>query len=95
MVTPASFPARKSPAWPCLISSVARRRAVLLVLLGGTITGCAQNAATTVTVDAQANRRAINPNIYGVSYSNKQLNWFGRDKQLFLPAAESSSKSGN
>jgi hypothetical protein len=28
----------------------------------------AQNPATTVSVDANANRRAINPNIYGVAY---------------------------
>jgi hypothetical protein len=28
----------------------------------------AQNPATTVTVDAAANRHAINPNIYGVAY---------------------------
>jgi hypothetical protein len=30
----------------------------------------AQNAATTVTVDAAANRHAINPNIYGVAYGD-------------------------
>src|SRR6266481_10109483 len=28
----------------------------------------AQNPATTVSVDGNANRRAINPNIYGVAY---------------------------
>src|SRR6266851_4141029 len=30
----------------------------------------AQNPATTVTVDASANRHAINPNIYGVAYGD-------------------------
>src|ERR1051325_135469 len=30
----------------------------------------AQNSATTVNVDANANRRAINPNIYGIAYGD-------------------------
>ena len=35
----------------------------------------AQNAAVTITVDANASRRAINPNIYGVAHATKaQLN---------------------
>jgi hypothetical protein len=32
----------------------------------------AQNTATTVNVDAAANRRAINPNIYGIAYGDAQ-----------------------
>ncbi len=35
-----------------------------------TIHGLAQNPATTVNVDANANRRAINPNIYGIAYGD-------------------------
>ena len=35
----------------------------------------AQNAAVTITVDANASRRAINPNIYGVAHATTaQLN---------------------
>ena len=34
------------------------------------ISASAQNPATTVTVDAAANRHAINPNIYGVAYGD-------------------------
>src|SRR5437867_10635865 len=43
----------------CVISAV-----VLLSI----IPAFAQNPATTVSVDANANRRAINPNIYGIAY---------------------------
>src|SRR5207249_2009347 len=43
----------------CVISAV-----VLLSL----IPAFAQNPATTVSVDANANRRAINPNVYGIAY---------------------------
>ena len=32
----------------------------------------AQNSATSVSVDANANRRSINPNIYGVAYADAQ-----------------------
>ncbi len=32
--------------------------------------GFAQNPATTVNVDANANRHAINPNIYGIAYGD-------------------------
>ena len=47
----------------------------------------AQNSATTVNVDANANRRAINPNIYGIAYGdahdmqalNAPLNRWGGD----------------
>src|SRR5438270_10761691 len=39
----------------------------------------AQNPAATVSVDANANRRAINPNVYGVAYGTAatlaDLNW--------------------
>ena len=39
------------------------------------ITGLAQNPAVNINVDANANRRAINPNIYGVAHaSTSQLN---------------------
>jgi hypothetical protein len=42
-----------------------------LLLLGAALCGrtaLAQNAAVTVNVDAQANRHAISPNIYGIAY---------------------------
>ncbi|HEX8551427.1 MAG TPA: hypothetical protein VF681_07700 [Abditibacteriaceae bacterium] len=32
----------------------------------------AQNAAATVSVDVSKNRRAINPNIYGVSFASRE-----------------------
>ena len=38
------------------------------MVLAGVSGARAQNAATTVAVDAQSHRRAISPNIYGVSY---------------------------
>src|SRR3984885_13646483 len=34
------------------------------------VTLVAQNPATTVNVDANANKRAINPNIYGIAYGD-------------------------
>src|SRR5258708_17674338 len=34
------------------------------------VTLVAQNPATTVNVDASANKRAINPNIYGIAYGD-------------------------
>src|SRR5271155_4447956 len=51
------------------------------------IHGLAQNPATTVNVDASANRVAINPNIYGIAYGdahdmttlNAPLNRWGGD----------------
>jgi Glycoside hydrolase family 44 len=41
---------------------------ISLVIVFGAAQALAQNALTTVTVDANANRRAINPNIYGIAY---------------------------
>jgi hypothetical protein len=42
---------------------------LLTILLGGAQI-LAQNALTSVAVDANANRHAINPNIYGISYGD-------------------------
>jgi hypothetical protein len=41
---------------------------ISLVVVFGAAQALAQNALTTVSVDANANRRAINPNIYGIAY---------------------------
>jgi len=41
-----------------------------LIALPTSICGDAQNPATSVNVDAAANRHAINPNIYGVAYGD-------------------------
>ncbi len=57
------------------------------ILLLSAIPGSAQNPATTVNVDANANRHAINPNIYGIAYGdahdmttlNAPLNRWGGD----------------
>src|SRR5450631_3802899 len=46
------------------------RLALALIIPIFTIHGLAQNPATTVNVDANANRRAINPNIYGIAYGD-------------------------
>jgi PKD repeat protein len=46
-----------------------RRLAAAAVLAAATVTLYAQNPAVTVSVDAAANRRAINPAIYGVAYA--------------------------
>src|SRR5580698_8556330 len=43
-----------------------------LVALLSTVLAFAQNPATTVNVDANANRHAINPNIYGIAYGSAQ-----------------------
>src|SRR5215475_7742425 len=40
------------------------------ILLIFAIDGLAQNPATTVNVDANANHRPINPNIYGIAYGD-------------------------
>ena len=40
------------------------------LILSCALTLAAQNAATTVSVDASANKRAINPNIYGIAYGD-------------------------
>ena len=58
-----------------------------LLLLYCVLQGLAQNPATTVNVDANANRHAINPNIYGIAYGdshdmttlNAPLNRWGGD----------------
>ncbi len=47
----------------------ARRLAAATVLAAATATLYAQNQAVTVTVDVSANRRPINPAIYGVAYA--------------------------
>ena len=49
-------------------------RASLIVLLG-LAPALAQNPLTTVSVDATANRHAINPNIYGVAYGDARTTW--------------------
>ncbi|HTR34493.1 MAG TPA: glycoside hydrolase family 44 protein [Bryobacteraceae bacterium] len=45
-------------------------RIVLPLIVFGAISSLAQNPATTVSVDANANRHAINPNIYGIAYGD-------------------------
>jgi hypothetical protein len=42
----------------------------LILFLASAISMLAQNAATTVQVDANANQRAISPNIYGINYGD-------------------------
>ena len=57
------------------------------LIMVGALRGFAQNPATTVSVDANANRHAINPNIYGIAYGdahdmatlNAPLNRWGGD----------------
>src|SRR5215831_13822367 len=49
---------------------LSHRLGISLVILIFTSQGLAQNPATTVNVDASANRRAINPNIYGIAYGD-------------------------
>jgi hypothetical protein len=46
------------------------RLSLSLIILFGAVPGFAQNPATTVNVDASANRHAINPNIYGIAYGD-------------------------
>src|ERR1700693_4219910 len=46
------------------------RLSLSLIILFGAVPGFAQNPATTVNVDANANKRAINPNIYGIAYGD-------------------------
>ncbi len=43
-----------------------------LIVLFGAAQALAQNAATSVSVDASANRHPINPNIYGIAYGTAQ-----------------------
>jgi hypothetical protein len=45
------------------------RFSLLLFLLLIPVSAKAQNAAVTINVDANANRRVINPNIYGVAHA--------------------------
>jgi hypothetical protein len=47
----------------------ASRAALGLAVVAAVSVGYAQNSAVTITVDAAANRRAINPAIYGVAYA--------------------------
>ena len=46
------------------------RATLSLIMLIGAVQGFGQNPPTTVNVDASANRHAINPNIYGISYGD-------------------------
>ena len=50
-----------------MLSYQVRLAAIALLSAG---LGLAQNPATTVNVDANANRHAINPNIYGIAYGD-------------------------
>jgi hypothetical protein len=52
--------------------SSARNSAVRfsVIVVFGAAQGLAQNALTSVIVDANANRHAINPNIYGIAYGD-------------------------
>src|SRR5579872_7557213 len=43
---------------------------LLLIALCAALPIVGQNAATSISVDAGANRRAINPNIYGIAYGD-------------------------
>ena len=45
---------------------------LLVLVVGGAVGALAQNAATTVNVDANASRHPISPNIYGVAYATAQ-----------------------
>src|SRR5690349_9483600 len=45
-------------------------RASIGLLLFCATAGFSQNPATTVNVDANSNRRVINPNIYGIAYGD-------------------------
>ena len=48
-----------------------RAQLALGIFIGlAAVSGLAQNPATTVAVDANANRHAINPNIYGIAYGD-------------------------
>lgn len=49
-----------------------RSAVFMLGLCAGAAGGAADNPATTVQVDAAANRRPINPNIYGVNWAETQ-----------------------
>lgn len=52
---------------------VSLRHAIVLLVLGlGVTGGAADNPPTTVQVDVAANRRPINPNIYGVNWAETQ-----------------------
>src|SRR5579859_4512692 len=50
-----------------MLSYQVRLAAIVLLSAGA---GFAQNASTTVSVDVNANRHAINPNIYGIAYGD-------------------------
>ncbi len=51
------------------MTMTARRLAAAVTVAAATATLYAQNPAVTVTIDVSANRRAINPAIYGVAYA--------------------------
>ena len=53
-----------------------------LIVLFLSVTAAAQNPLATVTVDAAANRRAIDPRIYGIAYgSTAQLTGLERSAE--------------
>jgi hypothetical protein len=52
----------------CLSEEKQVRRSLSVVVLLSLASASAQNPATTVSVDANANRRSINPNVYGIAY---------------------------
>jgi Glycoside hydrolase family 44/Fibronectin type III domain len=66
---------------------LSNRVTLATIMLLGALQSFAQNPATTVSVDANANRHAINPNIYGIAYGdahdmttlNAPLNRWGGD----------------
>ena len=52
---------------PFMLRNVVR---LSLIVLFGAVRALAQNATTSVSVDANANRHPINPNIYGIAYGD-------------------------
>ncbi|HTL69350.1 MAG TPA: glycoside hydrolase family 44 protein [Lacunisphaera sp.] len=64
------YPSPAASPRPAAVARFGRRRfaAGVLLALVSAVTGCADYPATTVNVDAAANRHPINPNIYGVNY---------------------------
>ena len=50
----------------------ARHFAAAVAVVAGTATLYAQNPAVSVTIDVNANRRAINPSVYGVAYATTE-----------------------
>ena len=58
-----------SPALPMTLRSIASPAALVAAVAAAVTVLHAQNPAITVTVDVGANRRAINPAVYGVAYA--------------------------